>query len=279
MQMGHFMATTDTNPPSSQQEDEGFSFLDRFEDNKDDGNGAQMTLVEHLGELRRRLFVCVIAVLITTIVAFIFHDPILHFLLTPLPKEANAITQGKGDAKLVVTGIGEGFSVALKMSLAVGIALASPIWIYEIWGFLAPAMTRKEKKYAFPFTLIGVILFIAGIAVGFAVLRYPISFLIDFGSGSFVELITADNYFSFVSFFLLAFGIVFELPLVLTFMALIGLVSSKWLSQNRSYILVALWIISCFITPGADPYSPIIISVAFTALYFVAEILIRIIRK
>ena len=121
----------------------------------------------------------------------------------------------------------------------------------------------------------GVALFLAGLTVGFLTLRYPIDWLLSFGAQYFAELITADNYFIFVSYFLLAFGLAFELPLVLTFLAVMGVVSSQQLRKNRAAILVGLWIASCFITPGADPYSPLILGVAFTVLYFLSEGLIR----
>ncbi|HEV2236024.1 MAG TPA: twin-arginine translocase subunit TatC [Ktedonobacterales bacterium] len=242
--------------------------------------GGSMTLVEHLEELRRRLFYCALAVAIGSIVAFIFWDQILGFLLIPLPKAAVALTSGHGGAtKLVVHGIGEQFAVALKLAFAVGMAVASPVTLYQVWGFIAPGLTRKERKYAGPFTVLGVALFLVGIAVGFVVLRYPVEFLLSFGANRFTALIDADNYFSFVAFFLLAFGIVFELPLVLTFLGLINVVSSARLREKRLYYWFGLWVASCFITPGADPYSPVIIGVALTLLFELSIILLRIIKR
>ncbi|HEY7984227.1 MAG TPA: twin-arginine translocase subunit TatC [Ktedonobacterales bacterium] len=241
--------------------------------------GGSMTLVEHLEELRRRLFYCALAVAVGSIVAFIFWDQILGFLLTPLPKAAVALSSGHGSTKLVVHGIGEQFSVALKLAFAVGVAVASPVTLYQVWGFVAPGLTRKERKYAGPFTALGVALFLTGIAVGFVVLRYPVEFLLSFGANRFTALIDADNYFSFVAFFLLAFGIVFELPLVLTFLGLINVVSSAKLRQKRLYYWFGLWVASCFITPGADPYSPVIIGVALTLLFELSIVLLRIIKK
>jgi len=270
------MSTTDMEP--EQSADTEYEFQGLFGRENTESETGEMTLIEHLGELRQRLFISLLAVVILSIVAFIFSDKIFQFLLQPLPSEANALTQ-HGDKRLVVTGIGEAFSVSLKISMIIGIALATPIWIYQLWGFLAPALTRKEKKYALPFTVIGVALFIVGGAIGFVVLKYPINWLVHFNQGNFVELVTADNYFSFVGFFLLAFGLTFELPLVLTFLALVGVVTSKYLAKNRAYILVGLWVASCFITPGADPYSPVIIGVSFTVLYFLSELMIRAIGK
>jgi len=237
--------------------------------------GAPMSFVEHLEELRGRLFFCALAVAVGAGLAFLFYGRILDLLLEPLPAGANAFAPPGGQAKIAVTGIGEGFAIVLKLSIAVGIALASPVWIYQMWRFIAPALTRRERRHAVTFTLIGLLLFAAGLVVGFVTLRYPINWLLGFGAPYFVEVITADNYFTFVAYFVLAFGITFELPLVLTFLAVIGVISSQMLREHRMKILVGLWVVSCFITPGADPYSPLILGVAFTVLYFISEGLIR----
>jgi len=241
--------------------------------------GAEMTLVEHLQELRQRLFVCAAAVFAGTAICFVFREAIIELLLRPLPIEANAMIGHDGTRRIAVTGIGEGFSILLKLSIAAGIALATPVWVHQLWSFTSPALKGREKKYAVPVTSMGIGLFIAGLGVGFVTLRYPINWLLSFDDGHFVQLITADNYFTFVAYFLLAFGIAFELPLVLTFLAVVGVVSSERLKTQRAHILVGLWIASCFVTPGADPYSPLIVGVAFTVLYFVSEALIRLIGK
>src|SRR5882724_12310262 len=238
-----------------------------------------MTLVEHLQELRQRLIVCAVAVLAGTAISFLFRESILELLLHPLPIEANALVGHDGTRRIAVTGIGEGFAVLLKLSIAAGIALATPVWVHQLWSFTSPALRGHEKKYAVPVTSVGIALFIAGLGVGFVILRYPINWLLSFDDGHFVQVITADNYFTFVAYFMLGFGLTFELPLVLTFLALIGVVSSGSLKAHRAHILVGLWIASCFITPGADPYSPLIVGVAFTILYFISETLIRLIGK
>jgi sec-independent protein translocase protein TatC len=226
-----------------------------------------VTLVEHLEELRLRLLVAVGAVAIGTVVAFVFHDGVLALLLRPLPAQAGVLGGGH---RIAVTGVGEAFAVVLKLSLAAGIALATPVWLYQAWAFVAPALGGQERRHALPLTLVGVALFAAGVAVGFVTLRYPIAWLLGFGERSFVAIITADSYFTFVAYFLLAFGLAFELPLVLTGLVVLGIVSPDALRTNRASILVGLWVVSCFITPGADPYSPLIIGVAFTVLYFIS---------
>ncbi|MDE3230692.1 MAG: twin-arginine translocase subunit TatC [Chloroflexota bacterium] len=239
---------------------------------------AVMTLVEHLEELRRRLFISLIAVVVCSVIAFIFWDPILGLLLSPMPHVANSpnIMQ---TGKLVISDPTGPFMVALKVSIGVGLALATPITLYQLWAFLAPAMTRRERKYAAPFTLLGVGLFAIGLAVGFLVLRYPIDWLLNFGTNRFIPLISADAYLTFVTYFLLAFGVVFELPLVLTFLGVLGVINSRILRAKRIYILFGLWVLSCFITPGADPISPIIIGVALTGLFELSILLLRAIRR
>jgi sec-independent protein translocase protein TatC len=252
--------------------DEAFSF-------EDEEDGASMTLVEHLEELRWRIFKSLIAVVVGAIVAFIFREPILRFLTLPLPTLANSLKldphgdlAGKG---LITIGLAEGFTVFLKVSIAVGILLAIPVILYQVWAFVAPGLYRHEKRAALPFLILGSILFVAGIALGFVVLQYPVQWLIAFASGDFVELVSADSYFTFVAFFLLAFGIVFEIPLVLTFLAKIGLVNVETLKRRRAAAHVGLWIASTFLTPGADLYSPIILGVTMSCLYELTILFIR----
>lgn len=243
----------------------------------EEGLDGVMTLVEHLEELRFRLLISVIAIAVGTAIAFVFWDPIFGFLLSPLPVLSGSASLMQ-HGKLVINDPVGGFLVALKVSLAVGIGIATPVTLYELWGFLSPALTRKERKYALPFTMLGVGLFALGLIVGFIVLRYPVQWLVTFGSDRFIPLITADSYFTFVTYFLLAFGAVFELPLVLTFLGVVGVINSRLLREKRMYILFGLWVLSCFITPGADPFSPVIIAVAFTGLFELSIILLRIIK-
>jgi len=256
------------------QQDPMATFDDLLEEEEPDG--ATMSLMEHLEELRQRIFKSLIAVVLGAIIAFIFRVQIMNFLTLPLPKEAADVLGVGNSHKLVITGLGENFTVFLKLSIAVGILVAIPIILYQIWAFVSPGLYPKEKKTALPFVFLGIILFLAGIALGFVVLQYPVQWLINFGSSNFTELITADSYFTFVAFFLLAFGIVFEIPLVLTFMAQLGLITSQTLRKKRPTAHVGMWIAATFLTPGADIYSPIILGVAMSILFELTIIFIRI---
>jgi sec-independent protein translocase protein TatC len=263
---------------SSNRLDEQDLLETMFAPGEDDENDpSAMSLVDHLEELRRRIFKSLIAIVVGTIVAFIFRDQIVHFLELPLPKEA-ADTIGHGN-KLIVTGITEGFSVFLLISAAAGFILALPVVLYQTWAFIAPGMLEKEKKYSVPFIIAGIVLFLIGVSLGFIVLRYPVEWLVTFASGSFTELVTAGSYFTFVAFFMLAFGLVFELPLVLTFLAQVDLISSRTLIRKRAGAHVGLWIASTFLTPGADIYSPIFLGVSMSFLYELSIIFIKITKK
>lgn len=261
------MATGDVD-----QQDRLLAFDSYSPDEEEDEDGSSaMSLVEHLEELRWRIFKCLIAIAIFTVVAFIFRQQLMTFLSAPLPKEADSLTKGK----LVVLGIAEGFTVFLLISIAAGVILSLPVILYQVWAFIAPGLYQRERKYAVPFIFAGVVLFAMGVSLGYIVLRYPVEWLVTFASSSFAELVSANSYFTFVAFFILVFGLVFELPLILTFMAQVGWITSETLRKKRSAAHVGMWIASTFATPGADLYSPIFIGVSLSFLYELTILFIR----
>ena len=249
--------------------------IDRQSMEDEEDQLTSMSLVDHLEELRWRIFKSLIAVVVGTIIAFIFREQIVRFLAAPLPQGADMLTHGK----IVVTGITEGFTVFLLISFAAGIILALPVILYQTWAFVAPGLYTHEKRTAVPFIFIGLVLFVVGVSLGYIVLRYPVQWLVTFASNTFVELITANSYFTFVAFFVLAFGLVFELPLVLTFMAQVGLITSDTLKKRRASSHIGMWIASTFLTPGADIYSPIILGTAMSFLYELTIVFIRWTKK
>jgi sec-independent protein translocase protein TatC len=251
------------------------STIDRQSMEDEEDQLTTMSLVDHLEELRWRILKSGIAVAVGTVIAFIFREQIVRFLAAPLPQGADMLTHGK----IVVTGITEGFTVFLLISFAAGVILALPVILYQVWAFVAPGLYAHEKRAAVPFIFIGLVLFIVGVTLGYIVLRYPVEWLVNFASNTFVELITANSYFTFVAFFVLAFGLVFELPLVLTFMAQVGLVTSETLQRKRASSHIGMWIASTFLTPGADIYSPIILGTAMSFLYELTIVFIRWTKK
>jgi sec-independent protein translocase protein TatC len=239
---------------------------------------ASMSLVEHLEELRWRILKSLIAIVIGAIVAFTFRQQVMDFLQTPLPAEASAMSKLTGH-KLVTNGLTEGLTVQLVLSAVVGCVLALPVILYQTWAFISPGLYKYEKKNAIPFIFIGMVLFTAGVSLGYVMLRFPVQWLIDFQSSSFTQLVTAGSYFQFVAIFMLVFGLIFELPLVLTFLARIGLISADTLKKKRAITHIGMWIAATFMTPGADIYSPIIIGAVLSVLYELTIIFIKIFVK
>ncbi len=241
----------------------------------DDEDGlTAMSLVEHLEELRWRIFKVLIAVVVGSTVAFIFREWLIKFLEVPLPDTANTLGLKTGHP-LIVTGLTEGFTTYLLISIVAGVILSLPVILYQTWAFIAPGLYEHEKKNAIPFIFIGIALFLMGIGLGYIVLRYPVQWLITFASDSFTPLVTAGSYFTFIAIFILVFGLIFELPLVLTFLARFGLVSKETLQKKRAVAHVSMWVIATFATPGADPYSPFILGAAMSLLYELTIIFIR----
>lgn len=237
-------------------------------------NPSSMSLADHLEELRWRIFKSLTAIAVFSVVAFIFRVQIMSFLTQPLPTAADAL--GGGTLKLVVTGIGESFTTYLLLALAGGFVAALPVILYQIWAFITPGLYQHEKKYIVPFIAVGLGLFLAGLTLGYFVLSYPVNWLVSFASDSFTQLISVGSYFTFVTLFLLAFGIVFEIPLVLTFLAIIGIITAETLSRKRVAAHVGMWIAATILTPGADFYSPIFLGVAMSCLFELSIIFIKI---
>lgn len=235
---------------------------------------SSMTLVEHLEELRWRMLKSLMALVVFSGVAFLFRVQIMSFLTRPLPAAANVL--GGGKLKLVVTGIGEGFTTYLLLALAGGFVAALPVILYQVWAFIGPGLYRDEKRYAIPFIVIGFLLFLAGLTLGYVVLSYPINWLVNFATDSFTQLISVGSYLKFVALFLLAFGIVFEIPLVLTFLAITGIITAQTLSQKRVVTHLGMWIAATILTPGADFYSPIFLGVAMSCLFELSIIFIKV---
>ena len=253
-------------------EDLAVANLEEYDlEEEDELADSNMSLVDHLEELRWRIFKCLIIIAVGFVVAFIFRQPLISFLEAPLP----SIT----DKHLVVTGLGEGFTVSLMVSLAAGFVVAMPVVLYQTWAFIAPGLYEKEKKYAVPFIFIGVILFAMGISLAYYVLRFPVEWLITFAAHNFTELVTASSYFGFVAFFLLACGLAFELPLVLTFLAKVDLITIETLKKKRAVAHIGMWVAAAVLVPGADPYTPVILGAAMSVLYEVSIVFIKLVIK
>ena len=224
-----------------------------------------MPFLEHLEELRWRLLRSVIAVIAGAIAGWIVVNRYDVLGLLMLPIQSHLPT-----GQLMVTGPAEAFFITMKLALAVGIVLASPILIYQTWAFLAPALYDRERRVMVPALFVGLVLFAAGAAAAyFLVLPRALGVLMTFQRQHLAPIITAHEYFGFAVPFILAFGAITELPLVLTILGSFGLVTSRFLARNRRYALVIAALIAAFLAPP-DALSMIVMMVPMLLLYEVS---------
>ena len=230
-----------------------------------------MTVVEHLGELRKRLLISVAAFLVTSIVAYFFYDQILHLLKSPLDEGGRIAGY---EVVLSISGITTAFLLKVKVSLFAGFLGALPVILYQVWRFITPGLEQKEKRYAIPFVAGSVFLFLAGAVVAFLTLPSALGFLLRFTKG-FNQILFVNDYVGFLTFLILAFGITFELPMVLIALAMVGIVSSQWLRKHRRHAVVACFVIGAVATPSQDPYTNTLMAVPLYLLYEASVLIVR----
>ena len=217
----------------------------------------KLTVLSHLMELRGRLIKSAIAVVITSIISFIFAEWIFNILILPA-----------GGINLVYIEMTEMIGTYMKVSLASGIILAMPYLIYHFIMFISPALTRKEKKYVYLVLPWIALMFIAGVVFGYFILVPPATrFLLTFGSDIATPQIKVGNYISIITRLLLAIGFVFEMPVVTTFLARIGIIKPKWLSDRRKVAIIVAFILAALITPTFDPINQSLVAVPLIVLY------------
>jgi sec-independent protein translocase protein TatC len=236
------------------------------------GDERRMTIVEHLEELRRVLIISSIAWVVTTVVAFIFHSAIVEFLLRPLTtvlgKTNNHIT-----STAIFTSPTEGLTIPIKISMIVGLVGALPIVLWQVWGFVSPGLRPVERKFVGPFIASALLLFAGGAAFAYFVMPIGLNFLATFLGNSAVYLPDINSYLSFLILLIVAFGVTFELPVVIVLLGLLGIVSTRMLRRKRKVIWVGIIIGAMLVTPGADPYTPTALFIPLIA-FFEASILI-----
>lgn len=238
--------------------------------------GGSMPLMAHLRELRSRITKSLLAILVGIIVTLVFYEQVLDWLSAPY-NDIRPDLEAQGiETDLVLTGVGGAFSFQLKIGLIGGIVLASPFWLWQIWAFVLPAMHRHEKKWAILLTATGAPLFVGGAYLAYVVLPKAILLLIGFVPEGWGSLLTGAEYLNFVVRMVLVFGIAAEIPLVVTILNRIGIVSGKQLVSARPWIVVAIFVFAAVATPTTDPLTMLFLAAPMTILYFVAEILARV---
>ena len=231
---------------------------------------ATMSLLEHLEELRSRIIVIAVAVLVAAVAGFFLADPIIVLLRAPL--------EGHG-AELIQTGVGEAFSVTMQVALMSGVALAMPIILYEIWAFVAPGLTRSERRLIWPLLGVAIILFAAGIVLGYLLIPVAINFLLDFSLSGVEPLLGLSDYVGFITTFLLAFGLALEFPVVMYLLARLGILSYAFLSRRRRYAVLVIALFAVVITPGDIVIGSATLGVVMYGLFEITLQLIRVMGR
>lgn len=226
----------------------------------------ELSLLQHLGELRSRLMVASFAVLVATTVAFFFATDIIRFLEAP----------AKLGKPLQIISPTEGFTTYMRVALFSGIALAMPVILYEIYAYVDPALRPGERRFILvlgPFVLL---LFVGGMAFCyFLLLPNAIGFLFTFGSEVFEAAPRASEYISFVTTFILGVGLVFEMPVIIFAVTRIGLVSRAWLAKQRRYVFLLVFVIGAIITPTPDPFNQSLVAIPMYLLFELGLLLSR----
>jgi sec-independent protein translocase protein TatC len=239
-----------------------------------------MTLFEHLAELRKRVIVSVVAVAVTSVVAWFFYPEAVHFMTTAYRQylahhPSKDITRGN----LVISGPLEGFTTRLKISIYGGIALATPVIFWELWRFMAPGLYKNEKRYIVPFVAAAVLLFAGGVATAILVWPKALDWLISVSGPGITTLFSPSKYLSLYVAMCLIFGVVFMYPLVVVFLQLVGIVPSETWRRWRRPAIVIICFIAAFITPSSDPFSFTAMAVPMLIFYELAIIVGRLLKK
>jgi sec-independent protein translocase protein TatC len=246
-----------------------------------DRDGA-MTLVEHLEELRRRLFISLAAIALGSVIGWFLYGPLLHLMIHPycdwvrsLPKAQ----QPPAQCRLIATGAIDPVMVKLKVVAFLGLFIALPVVLYQLWAFIVPGLTDRERRMAIPFVASSLFLFVLGALVAYLTLPKALGFLLGFAGSEVTPFLTANSFLSFVLLVALAFGLTFEFPIILIFLTIVGILSSQKLRDWRRPAILIIAIAAAVITPSADPYSMLAMMLPMILFYEAAIIVARMMKK
>jgi sec-independent protein translocase protein TatC len=236
-----------------------------------------MSLLEHLEELRSRLIWIVVSVAVAGIAGWVLFDQVVETLLKPARPYLTDLSGGK----LIFTGPIEAFTLRFKVAMYIGFAIAFPIVLFHIWRFVSPGLRRNERRYAVPFIASGMVLFAAGAFFAWYTLPQALHYLIGpaITGRSVRPLLSAKSYIDFGLLYLAAFGVAFEFPVALMFMALIRVVSSRQMAKYRRHVFMGIAVASAVLTPSVDWFTMTALTAALYVLYEGCIWLARLIRR
>jgi sec-independent protein translocase protein TatC len=240
-----------------------------------DDAAGRMSLVEHLTELRRRLFISIIAITLGAAIAFGFYNHILNFLIHPFCQ-----VRPKGQpCTLFIQDPLEGFATRLKVAGYTGLFLASPVVLWQMWRFITPGLNPKEKRYAIPFIGSSIALFVFGAIIALLTFPEALHFLIAVGGPNLQTIFSPSKYLNLIILMILAFGVAFEFPILLVFLELAGVLSTAKLKSWRRGAIVVIFIVAAVITPSQDPYSLFAMAIPMCLFYEAAILIGRLLKK
>jgi sec-independent protein translocase protein TatC len=248
-----------------------------------EGEQGQMTLFEHLAELRNRLLISILAVVVGGVVGWFFYNDIIRFMEHPYREFAlhhpHKTLSPTNPGALVTSGPLEGVTTRLKVSAYVGIALASPVLFWELWRFITPGLYKNEKRYILPFVGAGVVLFATGVTTAILIFPKALNWLIDVSGSGVVPLFSPSKYFTLYAAMCVIFGAIFMYPLIVIFLELSGVVPSATWRRWRRPAIVVICLVAAIITPSSDPFSFTAMAVPMLVFYELSIIVGRLLHK
>jgi sec-independent protein translocase protein TatC len=248
----------------------------------DEDNNSVMPLTEHLGELRSRLIIIFLFLAVGFTLSFTVSEKLFDLITLPLHKKLSFSfnfpffslhASQNSELSLVFLTPAEAFWMHLKISFICGIILTLPVFFYEIWRFISPGLLSHEKKYALPFIFISTLLFLIGTFFCFIIiLPFAINFLLTYKTQNLTPMLSVGHYVDFCLKFILAFGAIFELPIVIIFLTKLGLVTPHFLARHRKYAILIAFIIAALLTPTPDAFNQLLMAVPIIVLYEVGII-------
>ncbi len=233
----------------------------------------EMTIVEHLAELRSRIVKSLLVVLIFATGITVFYDPVLRFLTRPYRDICTSRPDFNCDGSLFALGPLDGFGARLRVAAYGGLILALPIILWQLWRFIVPALHKQERVYARWFLVSAVALFALGATIAFWTLNKALEFLISWSGSDVSQAYQINKYLSLVSLMMLAFGLGFLFPLLLVFLQMASIVQPRQLIQQWRYAVMAIFVIAAVITPSGDPFSLFALAIPMTVLYGVSVLI------
>jgi sec-independent protein translocase protein TatC len=241
-----------------------------------------MSLIEHLRELRHRLLICLWALVAGSIAGFFLYQPAMRLIRAPycdfLRTHPDKAPFEEG-CSLVFLGAIDGFLITVKVIMFLALIFALPVVLFQLWAFIVPGLTDRERRWAIPFVLMSLVLFLLGGLAAFLTLPKALGFLLSVGGDFVSPLLTVDKYVGFVIFTVLAFGLGFEFPILLISLSAAGVVSSDTMRTYRRYVVFGLAIFAAVITPSPDPVSMLALLIPLYLFYEGAIIVSRLIKR